>query len=151
MAPLSRPEKEGFTRYITREPLALHTHRATVPASLDELVMRCLAKRPADRFANASELIAALAASAARGISDTGAHRVVVDASAPVASPRDSALTRGGERRRVTVVACTIDGQDTLVERLAPEQADRILAEVRAAAVAVAEQFGGIKIGRAHV
>lgn len=43
--------------HISREPEPLRRTRATVPEALDDLVLRCLAKRPADRFQRAQELI----------------------------------------------------------------------------------------------
>jgi len=43
--------------HVSREPTPLRQLRDTVPEAFDELVMRCLAKRPADRFQSASELI----------------------------------------------------------------------------------------------
>jgi len=42
--------------HVTQAPEACTTHRASVPAALNELVMRCLAKLPADRFQTAEEL-----------------------------------------------------------------------------------------------
>ena len=45
---------------LTQEPIPVSTRRPSVPPSLDELVMRCLQKRPADRWQSASELISAL-------------------------------------------------------------------------------------------
>ena len=35
--------------HLTQEPVGIRTHRSTVPEPLEQLVMRCLAKRPADR------------------------------------------------------------------------------------------------------
>ena len=42
------------------EPVPLSKRRPSVPAALEELVMRCLHKRPADRWQSARELIAGL-------------------------------------------------------------------------------------------
>jgi tRNA A-37 threonylcarbamoyl transferase component Bud32/pimeloyl-ACP methyl ester carboxylesterase len=46
--------------HLTETPFPLSRRRPTVPAALNELVMRCLHKRPADRWQSARELIAAL-------------------------------------------------------------------------------------------
>ena len=45
---------------VTTAPDPISRHRPGVPAALEQLVMRCLEKRPADRFQTASELLAAL-------------------------------------------------------------------------------------------
>jgi serine/threonine protein kinase len=44
----------------SQEPVPLSKRRPSVPAALEALVMRCLQKRPADRWQSARELIAAL-------------------------------------------------------------------------------------------
>ena len=46
--------------HLTQEPIPLSRQRPSVPAALEELVMRCLQKRPADRWQSAGELLAAL-------------------------------------------------------------------------------------------
>jgi serine/threonine protein kinase len=46
--------------HLSQEPVPLSRWRPAVPAALDQLVMRCLEKRPADRWQSARELIAAL-------------------------------------------------------------------------------------------
>jgi tetratricopeptide (TPR) repeat protein/tRNA A-37 threonylcarbamoyl transferase component Bud32 len=42
---------------VTQAPDKVSAHRHTVPAGLDTLVMRCLEKRPADRWQTATELL----------------------------------------------------------------------------------------------
>ena len=42
---------------VTQLPDHVTMHRATVPPALAEAVMRCLAKKPADRFQQAEELV----------------------------------------------------------------------------------------------
>ena len=140
-------EQAVLVAALSAEPVPVHTLRADVPASVDVLIRRAMAKRAQDRFANAGELLSALIACTARDVPSVGAGgsaaaRAVHDDDGTVRRP--SALARGGERRQVTVVACTIDGQEPLLERLSPEEADRVLADLRAAAEQVASQFGGI-------
>ena len=43
--------------HVTQAPDHVSMHRATVPPTLAEAVMRCLAKKPADRFQQAGELV----------------------------------------------------------------------------------------------
>jgi serine/threonine protein kinase len=45
---------------LTQEPVPLSKRRSSVPAALEEVVMRCLQVRPADRWQSAEELLAAL-------------------------------------------------------------------------------------------
>jgi pimeloyl-ACP methyl ester carboxylesterase len=46
--------------HMTRLPEPLTRHRPGIPEALDELVLKCLAKRPADRFQKAEEIVARL-------------------------------------------------------------------------------------------
>ena len=43
--------------HITQTPATISSHRPAVPAALNAVVMRCLEKRPADRWQSADELI----------------------------------------------------------------------------------------------
>jgi serine/threonine protein kinase/Tol biopolymer transport system component len=45
---------------VTEQPEPVSKRRASVPPALEAIVMRCLEKRPADRWQNASELLTAL-------------------------------------------------------------------------------------------
>jgi tetratricopeptide (TPR) repeat protein/tRNA A-37 threonylcarbamoyl transferase component Bud32 len=57
-----RPPFTGLTpqqvlaAHVTEAPQAVTVHRATCPPALAEAIMRCLAKRPADRWQSADEL-----------------------------------------------------------------------------------------------
>jgi len=48
--------------HVTEAPQPVTKHRDTVPAALDHLVMRCLEKKPADRWQSAEELLPQLEA-----------------------------------------------------------------------------------------
>ncbi|MFQ5550544.1 MAG: protein kinase [Gemmatimonadales bacterium] len=48
--------------HISEQPTPLSQQRSTVPAQLETLVMRCLAKRPSDRWQSAEELVPLLEA-----------------------------------------------------------------------------------------
>lgn len=51
-----------LTRQITEAPVPVHVHRDTVTTELSEWVMRCLQKKPADRWKSAGEMLTALRA-----------------------------------------------------------------------------------------
>ena len=51
----ARPEV--LSAHLTKTPAPLATHRPDVPAALADVVMRCLAKRPADRWQSADEMV----------------------------------------------------------------------------------------------
>ncbi len=58
-----RPPFTGATQqmvlaaHVTQAPEPVTNHRAAVPAELAQVVMRCLEKKPADRFQSAAELL----------------------------------------------------------------------------------------------
>ena len=49
-----------LTAHLVQSPSPLSAHRADVPAALEALVMKCLAKQPAERWQSADEMLAAL-------------------------------------------------------------------------------------------
>jgi len=51
-----------LSAHVTEAPQPVTKHRDTVPAVLDQLVLRCLEKKPADRFQSAEELLPQLEA-----------------------------------------------------------------------------------------
>jgi pimeloyl-ACP methyl ester carboxylesterase len=46
--------------HMSRQPDPLTRHRPSIPEALDEMVLKCLAKRPADRFQHAEDIVAYL-------------------------------------------------------------------------------------------
>jgi serine/threonine protein kinase/Tol biopolymer transport system component len=65
--------------HMTEPPQPVRRHRDTVPAALESVVMRCLEKRPADRWQKADELLPQLEALAtpSGGITPTETRPVV--------------------------------------------------------------------------
>jgi serine/threonine-protein kinase len=57
-----RTPQQLLAAHVSRPPEPLATVRGTVPADLGAIVMRCLEKRPADRWQKAEELLRALEA-----------------------------------------------------------------------------------------
>ncbi len=46
-----------LSAHMTEPPQQVTKHRDTVPVALESVVMRCLEKRPADRWQSAEELL----------------------------------------------------------------------------------------------
>ncbi len=59
---------------VTRTPQPAREHRPELPPALENIVMRCLQKRPADRYQTAEELLAALEPLAASSGGMTPTH-----------------------------------------------------------------------------
>jgi predicted Ser/Thr protein kinase len=56
----SSSPQETMAAQLTRTPTSLDKVRKDVPAALSQIIMKCLEKRPEDRWHNATELLAAL-------------------------------------------------------------------------------------------
>ncbi len=56
----SASPQETMAAQLTRAPAPIESVRRDVPPALSSLIMRCLAKKPEDRFRDAAELLAAL-------------------------------------------------------------------------------------------
>jgi serine/threonine protein kinase/tetratricopeptide (TPR) repeat protein len=65
------------------------------------------------------------------------------DSSCQISIESTPSLPAEGERRRVTVIACSIDGFETLLESLDPDEAENNLQALRARVQAVVEDYGG--------
>ncbi|MGH7616855.1 MAG: protein kinase domain-containing protein [Gemmatimonadaceae bacterium] len=70
--PVTGPSAQAMiAKLMTERPTSLRVVRDTVPQSLDDAVMRALAKTPADRFSSAREFADALTAPAVRTTAPT--------------------------------------------------------------------------------
>lgn len=116
----------------TKEPTRLTLLRPAIPQAVEEVVLRLLAKRRADRYATARELSAALDALRAAG-------RAAVTGEASSAG-----VPAVGERRHVTIVASMLSGYDGLIEQLVPDELERVVSGLRREAEAVAGRHGGV-------
>ena len=65
------------------------------------------------------------------------------DSSCQISLESAPSLPAEGERRRVTVIACSIDGFEILLESLDPDAAENSLQALRATVEAVVEGYGG--------
>ena len=84
-----------LSAHLTQRPDPLEQHRPDVPGPLARLIMRCLAKAPADRWQHAEEIVSAL---------DGIANRNAVDA------PLRSQKVRTGSRTRTVAVSVLAAG-----------------------------------------
>jgi len=84
-----------LSAHVTQPPDPVTVHRATVPPALAAMVMRCLAKKPADRFQQAEELVPVFDAllTPSGGMTPTGSQ--------PVAAVDYGALARRAHPVRV--------------------------------------------------
>ena len=53
-------QQQTLAAHITTEPAPVAQHRPQIPPGLASVIMRCIEKRPSDRFQNADDLYAAL-------------------------------------------------------------------------------------------
>ncbi|MBA4156174.1 MAG: tetratricopeptide repeat protein [Gemmatimonadetes bacterium] len=107
-------------------PAPLASHRPDVPAALERLMAKALARRPQDRYATAGEMARELGR---------------VRAADPDSPP--AGVLAGGERRQATVVVSCLAGYAELVEALPPDEFERVIGRVRSAAAEVAARHGG--------
>jgi TolB-like protein len=57
-----RSARQVLAAHVTEAPLPIREHRPAVPAEFEAVLMRCLEKRPADRWQSAEELLGQLEA-----------------------------------------------------------------------------------------
>jgi serine/threonine-protein kinase len=75
--PVTGPTPRAMiAKLMTERPTSLRVVRDTVPPSLDDAVMRALAKAPADRFSSAREFADALTAPELPAVHGTAARRI---------------------------------------------------------------------------
>ena len=127
---------------LTQQPEPLATIRSGLPAELETLISRALAKRQEDRFQGALELITALEAMSLL-VAARPSTVVALDTTRSEGQPR-SLLAGAGERRQVSVAVTGISGYAAVVDRLAAADADRLTVTLRAAAAEIAAAHGGI-------
>jgi serine/threonine-protein kinase len=91
-----------LTAHVTRAPEEVTKHRPTVPGALAQLIMRCLEKKPADRWQRAEELLPQLEAlmTPSGGVTPTTTRPV-----GAVSGSRRKSLVGGGGLLAVLVLA----------------------------------------------
>ncbi len=80
--------QQTLAAHVTQAPLPVTQRRSGLSPALEGVVMRCLEKRPADRFQTADELVAVLEPLATPSGGMTPTHTQPVSAVAPVVAAR---------------------------------------------------------------
>ena len=97
-----RSSQEVLAAHMTQRPEPLCARRPACPPGLEAVIMRCLEKRPADRWQSAEELLALLEPLAAPSGGTTPTATRPVEAAPPLASGAPSgASSRRGTGARV--------------------------------------------------
>ena len=81
---------------VTEPPVPISKHRTNIPPSLANLIMRCLEKKPADRFQTAEEVREQLEMAGTPSGGTVPTQPVAATSSAPSASSRKKILVIGG-------------------------------------------------------
>ncbi len=89
--------QQVLAAHVTQAPEAPSTHRAGIAPALDTIILRCLAKRPDERFRSALELLAALEpwATPSGGITPAETPPTMAKATGPSGKGRKIAVAIG--------------------------------------------------------
>ncbi|HEX5004734.1 MAG TPA: protein kinase [Gemmatimonadales bacterium] len=89
--------QQTLAAHVTQQPPPLGQQRAGLSPALEAIIMRCLAKRAADRFQTADELVAALEpmATPSGGMTPTHTQPVAAVAAAGATAPRRRVAVAG--------------------------------------------------------
>jgi serine/threonine protein kinase/tetratricopeptide (TPR) repeat protein len=128
---------------VSRDPEPTSAWRSDLPAAVDNVLRRALARRPDERYGSMSALIADLSALAEPSGS---AVRAVGSWTSPRTPRADEAraIAAGAERRWAAVVVSTLSGYSALVEQLTPADVETLLAGLRRSAAEIVQRHGGI-------
>jgi Tol biopolymer transport system component/tRNA A-37 threonylcarbamoyl transferase component Bud32 len=90
--------QQVLAAHVTQAPDPVERYRPGIPQALSDLVMRCLAKRPADRWQSADDLLAALEplAMSSGGMTPAQTRPVAAVRAPPRQFPRWAAWLAGG-------------------------------------------------------
>ena len=127
--------QQVLSKHMTEAPEAITRHRATIPPALDAVIMKCLAKRPADRWQNADELLAQLepiAATPSGGVTPTDT-RPLPGVKAPAGSKRMLVLGGVAGVALVALAAALMKGKLRRADRVRPDPAGHLRSRPRAA------------------
>jgi serine/threonine protein kinase/tetratricopeptide (TPR) repeat protein len=131
----TRPFRGGsdqavITGILEGKPEPLSRLLPSIPASVVSIVEHAMHKDPGRRYQTASALLKDL-------------EQLLADPSKEVSLDSTPSLPTEGERRRVTVIACTIEGFDALLETENPDEVEKTLADLQRDVQTVLEEYGG--------
>jgi serine/threonine protein kinase/tetratricopeptide (TPR) repeat protein len=115
---------------LDSKPESLSRLVPSIPINVVTIVERAMHKDPGRRYADASALLNDL-------------ERLLDDPSCQASLDSTPSLPAEGERRRVTVVACTIEGFDSLLETESPDAVETMMVDLRQSIQSVVEEYGG--------
>ena len=122
---------------LNREPDLVATSHPDVPAGMDRVLRRALAKQVEDRYPSMGAFAADLTALLRRSEPSRAGSRF----DAPIARSSDAAGVT--ERRRAAVLVTMVSEYGVLVESLTPVDAERLVAQIRDLAVDIVRRHGG--------
>ena len=135
--PFDAADQQTVVRNILAgEPALVATSHPDVPAEIDTILRRALAKHAEQRYRSMQAFAAAVAAVSNDERSNGSALN---DATVP--APQSPPA---GERRRVAVLVSIVSDYGALVEQLDPAATHRVLAQVRDLAVDTVRRHGGL-------
>ena len=103
----------------------------SLPPNVVTVIERATHKDPERRYPDASAILRDL-------------ERLLDDPSCQVSLDSSASLPTEGERRRVTVVACSIGGFDSLLETIDPVEVEATLETLRTSVQSIVEDYGGV-------
>ena len=119
--PFTAPTAQAVVAaHLTQAPTPLAVLRPSVPPALASLVMRCLEKRPADRWQSAGELLQALESfsTPVEGIAATGAASIATSSARPIR--RTSPARRRALSPMSKPIGCTMCNRQPVAAAVRP-------------------------------
>jgi serine/threonine protein kinase/tetratricopeptide (TPR) repeat protein len=132
----TRPFRAGSDHAVVNDilrskPESLSSLVPSLPHGVVSVVERALQKDPERRYPDVSAIRKDL-------------ESLLDDPSCQISLDSTPSLPAEGERRRVTVIACSISGFEMLMESLRPDEVEATLDALRAQFRSIAEDFGGV-------
>jgi serine/threonine protein kinase/tetratricopeptide (TPR) repeat protein len=116
---------------LNSRPASLASLVPSLPIGVVSVVERAMHKDPGRRYPDSSAMLKDL-------------EQLRDDPSCKVSLDSTPSLPREGERRRVTVIACSIGGFESLIETLESAEVEVTLDGLRTRVRAIAEDYGGV-------